>query len=214
MTGDAAAGRGLVRRLARVAAVAVLVLLPVAGVGATLALQAPRWWRPVPRDDAAAGERAAAFEQAVVAEFSRVRTDAPEWAVRIRESEVNEWLGTRLPAWLESRGEVAPVAVQARFSAGTVRVGADLRRVIAWWQGRPEASGGGVRLDAPGGGVGRLPVPLVGIGLERVLSRDALAAPIRLADGRRVRVLDLEVLDGEVRLRLRTEPAESSRTAP
>lgn len=196
------------RRLLRVASIAALVLLPLVGVAAMLALQAPRWWKPVARGDAAAADRAAAFEQSVVSEFTRVRPDAPEWAVRIRESEVNDWLGTRLPVWLESRGETAPIAVQARFTPGVVRVGTDLRRVVAWWQGCPQPFEGGLRLASPGGGVGRLPVPLVGVGLDRVLDRQALAAPIRLADGRRVRLLDLEVLDGEVRLRLRTEPSE------
>ena len=206
---DGAAATGPLRRLLRVAAVAAMVLLPIAGVAAMLALQAPRWWKPVPRTDTAAADRAAAFEQAIVSEFMRVRPDAPEWAVRLREAEVNEWLGTRLPAWLESRGEAAPIAVQARFTPGIVRVGADLRRVVAWWQGCPEPAQGGLRLTSPGGGVGRLPIPLVGPGLERALDRDLLASPLRLADGRQVRLLDLEVLDGEVRLRLRTEPAEA-----
>jgi len=210
MSEPASAARpGPLRRLLRVAAVAAIVLLPIAGVAAMLALQAPRWWKPVARTDAAAADRAAAFEQALVAEFTRVRPDAPEWAVRLRESEVNEWLATRLPAWLESRGEPAPVAVQARFTPGIVRVGADLRRVVAWWQGCPEPAQGGLRLASPGGGVGRLPIPLVGPGLERDLDRDLLASPLRLADGRQVRLLDLEVLDGEVRLRLRTEPADA-----
>jgi len=39
------------------------------------------------------------------------------------------------------------------------------------------------------------------------LNQAALERPIRLADGRIVRILDVETLPGEVRLRLRTEPA-------
>ena len=61
------------------------------------------------------------------------------------------------------------------------------------------------RLTRPGGGVGRLPVPLAGTGLDRAIDQARLAGPLRLADGRQVRLLDLEVLEGELRLRLRTE---------
>ena len=201
-----AAGPSALRRLARMALVAMAVLVPVVAVALTLAIRTPRWWKPVPRTDATAADRAAAFEQSLVAEFTRVRPDSPEWAVRIRESDVNDWLGTRLPAWLESRGEAVPIAVQARFTPGIVRVGADLERVVAWWQACPEPDGGGVRFARAGGGVGRLPVPLVGAGLDQALKPSALAVPLSLADGRRVSLLDVEVLDGEVRLRLRTDP--------
>lgn len=204
---------GLLRRLLRVLGVAALVLLPLAGVAAMLALQAPRWWKPVPRADTAAADRAAEFERSIVAEFTRVRPDAPEWAVRIAEAQVNDWLGTRLPAWLESRGEPVAGAVQARFTPGTVRVGVDLRRVVAWWQGCPEPADGGLRLSAARGGVGRLPIPLVDVGLDRAIDRGTLQSPLRLADGRRVRLLDVEVLDGEIRLRLRTESPDAGSRA-
>jgi hypothetical protein len=69
------------------------------------------------------------------------------------------------------------------------------------------AQGGGIGLQDERGGLGRLPVPGVGFSLDAGWRQAALEHPIRLADGRKVRILDVESLPGEVRLRLRTEPA-------
>jgi len=59
-------------------------------------------------------------------------------------------------------------------------------------------------------GAGRLPLPGFGLMALPGIKQASLEGPIRLADGRQVRLLDLEVLPGEVRLRLRTEPAQAS----
>ena len=200
-----------IRRVLRLLALAALVLLPLAGAAAYLALQPPAWWHPGSRHDAAAAERAAAFEQAIVAAFTRVRGDQPEWAIRIQASEVNDWLATRLPAWLESRGEPVPVAVQACMVPGRLTVGVDVRRVVAWWAAGAVAHEGGLRLQAAAAGVGRLPIAFVGLGLDARWRDSGLESPIRLADGRLVRVLDVELLQDELRLRLRTEPRPAGR---
>jgi hypothetical protein len=197
----------MLKRLWRTALVAGMVLLPLVGAAAVLVLRAPAWWNPVPRADANAADRAAAFEQGIVAEFTKVRGDAVDWAIRIRESDVNDWLGTRLPAWMESRGEPVPTGAQARMQADAVAVGVHTGMVVAWWQARLAAQDGGVRLQDERGGLGRLPVPGVTFALDAGLNQAALERPIRLADGRIVRILDVETLPGEVRLRLRTEPA-------
>lgn len=202
-----AASRTLMQRLVRTALTAAAVLLPLAGVVAVLVARAPAWWGPVPRADAAAAERAAAFEQGIVSEFTRVRGDAAEWALRVRESDVNDWLGTRLPAWLDSRGEAAPVAVQCRMQVDAVVVGVQTGPLVAWWQAGPVPRDGGLGLQREQGGVGRLTIPGIAGLLQPNWRDQVLGQPIRLADGRRVRVLDLESLPGEVRLRLRTEPA-------
>lgn len=197
----------MLKRLWRTALVAAVVLLPLVGAAAVLALRAPAWWNPVSRADAAAADRAAAFEQGIVAEFTRVRGDAADWAIRIRESDVNDWLGTRLPAWMESRGEPVPAGAQARMQADAVAVGVRTGVVVAWWQAGLAVQGGGIGLRDERGGLGRLPVPGVAFALDAGLDQAALEHPIRLADGRKVRILDVETLPGEVRLRLRTEPA-------
>jgi len=200
----------LPRRLVRTTLVGLLVLLPVLGVCASLALRTPAWWSPIPRTDAAAAERGAQVEQALVSEFTRVRTDAPEWSIRIDQRDANAWLATRLPAWLESRGLPQAGPVQALMGPGWMRVGVELPQAIVWWQASPVPQAGGWTLQALRMGAGRLPLPGFGAATFPGLDQASVEGPIRLADGRQVRVLDLEVLPGEVRLRLRTEPAQAS----
>jgi hypothetical protein len=200
----------LPRRLVRTTLVGLLVLLPVVGVCASLALRTPAWWSPIPRTDGAAAERGAQVEQALVSAFTRVRADAPEWSIRIEQRDANAWLATRLPAWLESRGLPQAGPVQALMGPGWMRVGVELPQAIVWWQASPIAQAGGWKLDGLRMGAGRLPLPGFGLMAPRGIEQASLEGPIRLADGRQVRVLDLEVLPGEVRLRLRTEPAQAS----
>ena len=83
----------MLKRLWRTALVARMVLLPLVGAAAVLALRAPAWWNPVPRSDASAADRAAAFDQGIVAEFTKVRGDAVDWAIRIRESDLRSLRG-------------------------------------------------------------------------------------------------------------------------
>jgi hypothetical protein len=198
------------RRLVRTTLVGLLVLLPALGVCVVLALRTPAWWSPIPRSDQAAAERGAQVEQALVSEFTRVRADAPEWSIRIEERDANAWLATRLPAWLESRGLPQAGPVQALMGPGWMRVGVELPQAIVWWQAAPVAQAGGWKLEGLRMGAGRLPLPGSGLVALPGIDRANLEGPIRLADGRQVRVLDLEVLPGEVRLRLRTEPAQAS----
>ena len=200
----------LPRRLVRTTLVGLLVLLPVVGVCASLALRTPAWWSPIPRSDAAAAERGAQVEQALVSEFTRVRAEAPEWSIRIEQRDANAWLATRLPAWLESRGLPQAGPVQAQMGPGWMRVGVELPQAIVWWQASPIAQARGCRLDGLRMGAGRLPLPGLSLMALPGIEQASLEGPIRLADGRQVRILDLEVLPGEVRLRLRTESAQAS----
>jgi hypothetical protein len=153
--------------------------------------------------DAAASERGAALEQALAAAFTRVRPDTPEWSIRIRESDINDWLGTRLPAWLASQQAPDAGPVQCLILEGRAMLGVQRGAAVVWVRGTPVARDGGVSIVEGGGGVGRLPVPL--IQPQAALAELITSRPIPLADGRQVRILDLELLPGEARLRLRTE---------
>ena len=207
---EAPAAPGILRRLVRTTMVGLLVLLPLLGVCVVLALRTPAWWSPIRRDDAAAAERGAQVEKALVSEFTRVRADTPEWSIRIDQRDANAWLATRLPAWLESRGLPQSGPVQALMGAGWVRVGVELPQAIVWWQASPIVQAGGWKLEDWRMGAGWMPLPGFSTMTLPRLDPVNLDGPIRLADGRQVRVLDLEVLPGEVRLRLRTEPAQAS----
>jgi hypothetical protein len=204
MTDAGTAGGRLRTGFTRATVVALFGLAVLAGFCAWLATAPPRWWSPV-TVDAAASDRAAAFEQAVVAEFTRVRPQEPEWAIRIRESDVNAWLSTRLPQWLASRELPDSGLAQASMTTGSLRLGVQRGPVVVWGSASPAAaSGGGFRLDSAWSGVGRLPVPIASPQLAGLLQAGP-DRPIPLPDGRSVRVLDVEVLPGEIRLRLRTE---------
>ncbi|MFM1830473.1 MAG: hypothetical protein RLZZ558_813 [Planctomycetota bacterium] len=202
MSRDASTGHVL-RSARRAAGVALLLLIPLAAVVAWLAVAAPAWWRPVPASDAAAMERGAALEQGLAAAFTRVRPDAPDWSIRIRESDINDWLGTRLPAWLASRQAPDPGPVQCLIQDGRVLLGVQRGAAVVWVSGTPVARDGGIIITKGGGGIGRLPVPL--IQPQAALSELVTSRPISLVDGRQIRILDLELLPGEARLRLRTE---------
>ncbi|NBX24611.1 MAG: hypothetical protein EBQ99_00930 [Planctomycetes bacterium] len=197
-------GRRLRTGFARATLAAIFTLAALAGVGGWLALRPPSWWAPSAPDSIRA-DRGAAFEQALVSEFTRVRPAGSEWAIRIQASDVNDWLVARLPQWLSSRDLPQLGPAQVCLLPGVIRVGTLRGPAVVWSAAEPRALGGGVQLTAPAWGVGRLRLPwpgtdameLVGWGQEK---------PIPLPDGRKVRILDLEVLDGEIRLRLRTEP--------
>jgi hypothetical protein len=199
-----APGRRLRWGFARVTLAAFFTLATIAGLCAWLALRPPPWWA-VPAPDAGRADRGAAFEQALVSEFTRVRPTGSAWAIRIRASDMNDWLAARLPQWLASR-DLPPIEnAQVSLGNGEIRVGMARGPAVAWSAARPQAFGGGVRLEASAWGVGRLRLPWPGPELVD-LAGWRQGEPIPLPDGRRVRILDLEVLDGEIRLRLLTEP--------
>ncbi len=157
-----------------------------------------------------------------------------EWAVTISEGDATAWLSTRLGKWLASRDSAMPAKVRAiavDFGEGEVRLGVEIGgsgRVISI-EARPEISPDGalwlreVRLRA-----GRLPVPVswvTGGEGERLLgglAGDAgVFAPlsgrapvtaeplIQLGDGRVVRVLKIELREGEALVTCRTESARA-----
>jgi len=204
-SGGNANPKPILRRMRRVSLVACAVMLPVLCVSAWFATRQPIWWKPIARADQAAAERAAAFEQAIVAAFTKVRQDAPEWAIRIQASDLNEWLATRLPAWIENRDQPTPGAMQLLLQSNQATLAMDRGMVITWLRTAPRAIDGGISFERVGIGLGRLAIPFAKINLSSMLDQAGLRMPITLADGRVVHILDLEVLDGEIRLRLRTQ---------
>ena len=73
--------------------------------------------RPLlPADAEARGE---AFEQALAAELTKVRPAGEEWAISIDPADINAWLATRLPKWIEHDPGLASLAAarSARIAA-------------------------------------------------------------------------------------------------
>ena len=195
---------------------------------AVLALVPPTERPTLPSDAIARGE---ALEQALVAAVTKVRDPAGEtWAIAIDPADVNAWLATRLPKWIEHDPSLAPFE-----RATTVRISADDGALIVDAPVGPEALGlvGTLRMpialdDSPGAKlmvdigatrIGLLPVPIsesgwqVAVVLAEELARFEARYPerrFRLADGRSVEVRAIACESGRIKIRFATLPASAS----
>lgn len=214
------AGAG--RRWALASLLALLALAAVAAFG----LRPPAWWVEQPAVGPEVEARAGHFEQACVSELHRIRDGAEPWAVRIRESDVNAWLATRLDAWCR-HVEIDPIGqIEVRFSSGRCEIAARIQGVpsVAVVPLAPVIRDD--RLE-PGLGslrVGRLPVPfLVDAGVDALIESfesedgedlravlvpllrgEGVPAKFGLVDGRTVRLRDIELRDDELLLQFET----------
>jgi hypothetical protein len=139
--------RLLLRRATRTIVVAGVVLALVGSITGvvitTLANAAPVWWRSVQVANESTRELAVHFENAVSNQLTSARPVAADlapgerwrsepWSVAIEPREVNAWLNARMPAWLESRGDLAQwpqelEELQVDFESGLIRVGVQVR---------------------------------------------------------------------------------------
>lgn len=167
---------------AGVVLVGLFTLLIVLGVA--MARSTPTWWAESPT--AALGvptpeeiERGAVLENLIInrlysPEGTRNLAGGVEWAVSLPEADVNAWLNTRLPKWLNNQSErpVWPVEVSrvvVRFEDGVIRLGARTIRggtpqiyaatIILSLLHTDRPSGGELWLRTPWLWIGRLPVP-------------------------------------------------------
>ena len=189
-----------------------LIVVPALAVCVVVAIIPPRWWAPVEADDPAVIARAADLEQEVTSAIHKVRVEPEPWGFLVSDQEANEWLATRLPAWIEHDERLAwppgIEVVQVRFVADAFEVAASGGEGPVWRARFVATLDGEVcRLRPVGAGVGRLPVPGVGVrGLvelvpDGVLGPDGaieLPAEFELVDGRVVRLLDFELVDGDL----------------
>jgi hypothetical protein len=218
-----------VKRLRR--RVPTIVLLIVVGVVSYLwwtTRSVPAWFTP-PEATEARRERAWQVEQRFAEEFSKVRAEAPLWALRVRESDLNTWLADRLRPWAEHRGSWPEQLgdVQVHLSPDTVVLGVELRDLdtVAFLEGVPEeGEDGSIALRWTAAGIGRLRIPwperrvraaILGrlrggelADLEALLDGVSVPGAIGLPDGRVVSVLGGEIGDGEAVLELVTAPGD------
>jgi len=213
---------------ARLGCAIVLVACGAIAALAVLALIPPAARPALPGDALARGE---ALEQALVAAVTKVRDPAGEtWAIAIDPADVNAWLATRLPKWIEHDPSLAPFA-----RATTLRISAADGALIVDAPVGPEVLGlvGTLRLplaleDSPdarlivdigAAHIGLLPVPVSDAGWEAagVLSNELARFEawyperrFRLADGRCVAVRAISCEDGRIKIRFATLPAAAS----
>lgn len=206
-----------------------LVLVGLARAGAS-----PDWWPGLDPTAPEVIAEAEKVERAFANQVSRVREEdaagGADWKVMVGSSSANAWLAVRLREWVESEGVVWPEGVEqvrAGFRGDRVALGMRVEGGgVVWAEFTPRVSrDGSVWLTAHGAWVGRQRVPWFWAlgGMERELALHApeasgtLAAVlageaplavepvVRLPDGRRVRVLELGVMEEGVGVLLRTE---------
>ncbi len=203
---------------------AAALLVGAALAAFVLAAMPPAARAMLPVDPDARGE---AFEQALAAQLTRIRPAGEEWAIAIDPADVNAWLTTRLPKWIEHDDGLAAVAAARTIRLASVD-GALIVEDGARAVGRgaavlslpvaPKLADGHLRLDIGLARMGRLPVPGAASALAALLrdSLDRLAAgpaQIRLADGRRVELRAISCEPGRVALLFATMPAAARGTA-
>lgn len=179
---------------------------------------------------ATADDRARALESGLASELSRVRPEREAWAIRVQCDDANAWLALRLPQWLAHDRELpwpkGVDLVQVSFAApDRVTLGAERGGWIWSATVRVLLREGQLSLEPVGGALGKLWIPWLSAAApspasdsdaanDGALSLAAfipeLAQPVEalipLPDGRRVRLLDFEFDDREVRLRFETLP--------
>ncbi len=138
----------------------------------------PVWWVP-PTDvtSAAVVETGEDFENRMLTDSSRVRKKNMTWTLVVTEEEINAWLSTRLPRWMENQqpnqssmlgsfGDIAQVHV--RIKDGRIRFGARIGVVAGDVESGYVVSAmiepqigveGGLMLGLGETAAGRLPVP-------------------------------------------------------
>lgn len=179
-----------------------------------LALLPPRERAALPPDPVLRGE---AFEQALAAALTKVRPEGEEWAVAVDPADVNAWLATRLPKWIEHDPSLDEW--QGATSLRIASVGGALRveePMVGGWLRlslpiEPSVESGRLRVGFGTARLGRLPVPGLGAALaqsvEADLERLDLAdrgLELPLSDGRAVEVRGISCEPGRVKLRFAT----------
>lgn len=195
-----------------------LVVVPLVAVLMVVSVIPPRWWSPIVPDDPAVRARAADLEQDVTAAVHKVRVDPEPWGFLVSDEQANEWLATRLPAWIEHDERLewpsGIKVVQVRFVKDEIEVAASSGEGPVW-RARFNATlvANVCRLRPVAAGVGRLPFPGIWVrGLVKLIPEGTfgvdgsidLPAEFELVDGRVVRLLDFELADGDLGVLFKT----------
>ncbi len=186
-------------------------------------LHRPAWWVEAGDSSPAAVARGRGLEQALSREFTKVR-EPGDWGFVLGDEDLNAWLANRLESWAESRGDITiPPEFsdpRLRFGDGWVELGLLSRPVgfgiMSTIRFQVRLEGGDLVFRPTSARLG--PLDMTGQGLsylERYSQSDdrlefdssgeiRVPAVVPLLDGRRVSIEDLEIVGGELAVRLRT----------
>jgi hypothetical protein len=203
-----------------IAASLALILVLVLVVSGWLWSSAPAYWAPRSGDDPMVQSNARKFENAMINTAHRKPTG--DWSVTITQEQMNQWLAARLPQWLANQNH--PLAtdplpdIMVAFFDDRLELAFDAKKLgyeqIFRLVYTPTSAQDDQTVQLILGGVygGRLPLPK-DQALKRLaeqstqetadgLARINLAS--KLADGRHIRVLAVQMHDGKVVLKCRT----------
>jgi hypothetical protein len=194
---------------------AVLTPLLLLSGAWTMTMLTPSWYDPLEADNPTAEAASERVEFRVQQEFQRIRTDAPQWTLRLPDDVANAWLATRLQAWLRGQDVQWPDGVgtpQVRCRHGVVEVAATMEALngrICRLDLVPSVDSAGVMLTPGWAALGVLPLPLPA---PLILSDDLpiplldapAAATIDLIDDRRVRITAIRPVSGALEIDLMT----------
>ncbi|MCE2654274.1 MAG: hypothetical protein LW650_12700 [Planctomycetaceae bacterium] len=182
------------RRVLAAMLLTLAVLLTVAGLLWRAATSLPAWWAPPDASSDQVQRTGRAVEDGLSSLLTQPRsTDAPRWAMTLKQADAQAWLATRLQAWWMHRTDAdrwpkAVRAVQVHFRPGEVELcvalsGAAVESVSLLLSPRVDEAGA-LWLTATGARVGRLPVPLGAVlGSDSTL-RGPLAGLLGVTSGR------------------------------
>ena len=201
---------------------AVLVFVFLASGMTFLSKSRPKWFQADFSSDAQMESRSADFEQGLAAQFTKVRGHDSVWAIRIPEKDMNEWLASRLPKWLEYQGKSAEqfnCKVQVRCQQDHLQIAAENSWGVGVIEITPRMQSTTKEIVTPAtlniqptaAAIGALSIPTFIISTfgPTDMFESLQASEFRLADGRRVKVQDIEVLPGEIRMQLETSPTKN-----
>ena len=215
----------------------VLVITPPLVVAALCGTQ-PSYWRVLDAENAEIQRDAERVERSVTSRLTRVRPDEETWRIHLSDSQINEWLATRLPKWLKNRGikdEVLAKIKHPMFNADgrLLRLAAKISAsalvgvVQVGFEPHEPVGDGPVRLKLAEARIGRLPVSVDlltsamvhGFGATEKEGKrirqtlDSIELRLPLGDGRRVDVVGLEPRQDGVLLSCRTVQVNARRTS-
>lgn len=205
---------------------------------------APAWYALPDAHDPQIAALADKVENRMLEEAQKVRTDPQPWTLRVRESQINAWLSARLPQWIaheqhsqwpEQLGTPqVKIDSQGISLAVPVQTGSRSRYIAA--RIRPQLIDGRLKLEIDRVALGRVVLPgeplanllrtlqgavpsiaedqKVRSALE-ILAGQRMVDPVtRLADHRKLRLLNLQLGDGWVDLTAQTLDAGELSVAP
>ncbi len=190
------------------AAVALLVLL----------FLPPAQRSVLPVDATVRGE---ALEQAFAAAITKVREPHSEWSIAIDPADINAWLATRLPRWIEHDPSLASLTSLTTLRLASIDGALQIEQplqlmvgsIIASLRFTPTIENGALALEVSTPRLGRMPIPGVASELTQALAshvRDSAslsAARFRLADGRVVEVREIRCDAGQIAILFATRTA-------